>query len=155
MTELNGIGASKFVVFSIAEQRYALPLETVETVVRMVEITELPGAPEFIRGVINFHGDVIPVLDLRKKFSLGELPIKINDQLVIINFKNKHYSVIADVVNEVLECTEEDIDLMTDIVPDMPFLNGVVKLSEGIILLNNPDTLFNMVDVEQGKVAYD
>src|SRR5277367_233894 len=74
-----GSQASHLVVFDLEEQRYALRLSAVEQVVRAVEITPLPKAPEIIRGVVNVHGRVVPVYHIRARFRLPEREIDLSD----------------------------------------------------------------------------
>jgi len=76
--------ADQIVIFTLNEQRYGIPLGVVERVVRMVEITRLPSGPEFIQGVINVQGEIMPVLNLRRRFNLVERPVELSDQLIII-----------------------------------------------------------------------
>jgi purine-binding chemotaxis protein CheW len=79
------VRSDQYVVFTLDEQRYALYLHAVVRVVRIVEITPLPQTPEVIRGVVNVQGQVIPVVDIRKRFQLPEREPELGDQLIIAN----------------------------------------------------------------------
>jgi purine-binding chemotaxis protein CheW len=68
------------VVFTLDARRYAVPLSTVERIIRAVEITPLPQAPEIVLGVINVQGRIIPVVNTRKRFRLPECDIRLSDQ---------------------------------------------------------------------------
>jgi purine-binding chemotaxis protein CheW len=72
----------KLVIFTLDEQRYALHLAAVERVVRMVELTSLPKAPEIVLGVVNVRGRVVPVVNLRKRFGLAERGIRLSDHIL-------------------------------------------------------------------------
>ena len=63
----------KIVLFTLDEQRYALALPSVDRVVRVVDVTPLPKAPAIVLGVVNIHGDIVPVYDLRKRFRLPKV----------------------------------------------------------------------------------
>ena len=78
MGEMNHI-----VVLTLDEQRYALRLSAVERIVRAVEVTALPQAPEGVLGVVNVEGRVIPVVNIRQRFNLPEQEINLDDQLII------------------------------------------------------------------------
>ncbi len=67
--------ANQYVIFTIDEYAFGMPTNVIEIVVRMVEITPIPGSPSFILGAINFHGKVIPVVDLRQRFGMPIRPI--------------------------------------------------------------------------------
>ena len=75
--------AHQLVVFTMDEQRYALQLAAVERVVRMVEVTPLPQAPQIVLGVINAQGRIIPVVDIRRRFRLPARDIRLSDHLLI------------------------------------------------------------------------
>jgi purine-binding chemotaxis protein CheW len=77
--------------FIVDEQRYALKLAKVQQVVRIVEIANLPKAPEIVLGLINFQGSVIPVLDVRKRFGLAARDLSLSDQLVIADTRTLVY----------------------------------------------------------------
>lgn len=137
------IKPNRILVFTLDGQSYGLPLDAVERVVRMVEITPLPGAPPFIRGVINFQGEVIPVLDLRLRFGLPERAIELDDQLIITTAAGRKRALLADTTCGVRECTEESFTETADILPDLPFFSGVTKSPDGLILLHDLDSLLS------------
>jgi purine-binding chemotaxis protein CheW len=83
MSNLQNSDTSKLVLFSLEEPRYALYLSAVERVIRSVEVTPLPKAPEIVIGVINIQGEIIPVIDIRKLFHLPIHEISIDDLFII------------------------------------------------------------------------
>lgn len=137
------IRSERVVVFTLAEQRYGIPLVAVERVVRIVEITPLPASPEFIRGVINVQGEIMPVLDLRRRFGLPERPTRLSDQLLIIRSANRSFALVSESPCEVRECTKQMLTAAAEILPDFPFLTGVAKLPDGLILLSEPEVLLS------------
>ncbi|MFA7405015.1 MAG: chemotaxis protein CheW [Pelobacteraceae bacterium] len=133
----------QIVIFTLDEQRYGIPLGVVERVVRTVEITPLPGGPGFIHGVINVQGKILPVLDLRRRFGLPERPVELSDQLIIIRCAARSFALMTDTSCEVRECTEQMRTEAAEILPDLPFLAGVIKLPDGLILLQDPEILLS------------
>ena len=133
----------QILIFTLNEQRYAIPLGVVEMVVRMVAITPLPGGPEFIDGVINVHGKIIPVLNLRCRFGLPGRPAGFNDQLIILRCATRSFALIADMACDVWDCTEQMQTEAAEIIPDLPLLTAVVKLPDGLILLQDPEALLS------------
>lgn len=142
------VETNEFLIFELNTQLYALPVEVVEVVVRMVEVISMAGAPEFIRGVINFHGEVIPVIDLRRRFGMPIKEVNIYDHLIIMRVMNRCSALIVDSVKEVLVCKGTDIVPIDTVLPNMPHFAGVAKLPDGIILLNNPDVLFSFKEMQ-------
>ena len=86
------------IVFTLDDQRYALPLPAADRVVRMAAITPLPNAPGIILGVVNFQGRVIPVINVRRRFCLPEREIALTDQLVVAHTARRPVALVADAV---------------------------------------------------------
>lgn len=109
----------------------------------MVEITRLPAGPDFIHGVINVRGNILPVLDLRCRFGLPERPVRLSDQLIILRCATRGFALMVDAVCDVRDCTEQMRTEGAEIIPDLPFLAAVVKLHDGLILLQDPELLLS------------
>lgn len=135
---------NQIVVITLDEQRYALYLSVVERVVRMVQITPLPKAPEIVLGVINVQGRVIPAINIRKRFSLPEREIDLSDQLIIANTPRRTIALVADAVSCIIEYAEQDTIAGEKILPGMEYVDGVVKLEDGIILIHDLDRFLSL-----------
>ncbi|TAK42465.1 MAG: purine-binding chemotaxis protein CheW [Betaproteobacteria bacterium] len=118
-------------------QRYGLPLASVERVVRSVEITPLPKAPEIVLGVINVRGRVIAVVDVRKRFRLPQRETALSDSLVIARTPARAVALLADAVTGVVECAENEAVPAPAIVPGMEYVEGVAKLGDGMVLIHD------------------
>jgi purine-binding chemotaxis protein CheW len=140
---------NQYVIFTIDEYVFGMPTNVIEIVVRMVEITPIPGSPSFILGAINFHGKVIPVVDLRQRFGMPIRPICVNDQLIIINTKEYYFALTIDTVKDAIELQTAMITKADDILPNLPYLAGIAKSLDGMILLNDPQKIFNPDEIEK------
>ncbi|MCK4359952.1 MAG: purine-binding chemotaxis protein CheW [Candidatus Cloacimonetes bacterium] len=129
----------KLVVFTLNDQCYALYLSVVGRIVRMVETTPLPKAPEIVLGVINVKGQIIPVVNIRRRFSLLEREIDLSDQLIIAQTPRRAIALIVDSVSGVIEFSEQDIITAEKILPGMEYIEGVLKLKDGMILIHDLD----------------
>ena len=138
---------------SVDDQRYALPLSAVERIVRIVEVTPLPSAPEIVAGVVNVHGRVIPVVDLRKRFTLREREIALSDQLIVAHTATRPVALIVDAVTGVVDCAEEDVIAAEAIVPGTAYLQGVAKLKDGMILIHDLNTLLSLEEEQSLDAA--
>jgi len=78
----------ELVVFILDEQEFAVHLSSVEGVVRIVEITPLPKAPDIVSGIINYKGAIIPVMNVRRRCTIQEREIELSDQLIIANIRS-------------------------------------------------------------------
>jgi purine-binding chemotaxis protein CheW len=139
---------NRLLVFTIEDRSYALHLEAVERVVRAVEVTPLPKAPPIVLGIINVRGRITPVVDMRKRFGLPEREIGLNDQLIIARTPKLHVSLVADSVDGVMEIDGEEI-IRTDLVlPKTEYVEGVVKLDDGLLLIHDLDRFLSLSEEE-------
>src|SRR4051812_38209164 len=93
--------------FGLDGQHYALNLQTVERVIRAVELSVLPGSPPVIRGVFNLRGRIIPVADPRRRLGLPEREIALDDRIIIARTPMRLLGMLADADTEVAECAQE------------------------------------------------
>ena len=132
------------IVFALDRQRYALPLPVVDRVVRMVAITPLPKAPDIVLGVVNIQGRVIPVIDMRRRFRLPEREIVLTDQLVVAHTVRRPVALVADAVQDVITCAEQSLIAAENILPQVKYVEGVVKLTDGLILIHDLDKFLSL-----------
>ncbi len=134
----------QLMVFTIEEQRYAVRLPVVERVVRAVEITSLPKAPEIVLGVINAQGRIIPVVNMRRRFRLPEREIDPSDHIVIARTARRTVALIVDTVSHVVPCTDAQVVASETILPGLEHVEGVLKLPEGMILIHDLDRFLSL-----------
>lgn len=134
----------QLIVFCLGEQRYALPLATVEKVVRAVEVTRLPKAPDIVLGIVNVQGRVIPLINVRRRFRLPEREMALTDQIVIAHTARRPVALVVDAVTGVLEYPEREAVAARDILPGVEYVEGVVKLKDGLILIHNLDQFLSL-----------
>lgn len=140
--------SAELVVFTLHEQRYALPLSAVERIVRAAEVTPLPKAPGIVLGIINVQGRVIPVLNIRKRFLLPEREIEVGDYFIIANTSTRTVALVVDEVRGVAKCSEEEVIDPKKILPGMEYVEGVLKLEDGMILIHDLDTFLSLEEEE-------
>jgi len=127
----------RLVNFNIDDQKYALLLSAVIRIIRVVEITSLPKAPEIVLGVINMHGLIIPVFDIRKRFHLPQREMQLDDQLIIAHTSQRTVALLVDSVSDVIEISEEKIVTGEKILPGLEYVEGLVKTEDGMILIHD------------------
>lgn len=135
---------NQYVVFILEAQRYALHLSAVDRVVRMVHITPLLKVPDIVLGVVNVQGRVIPVINVRRRFRLPEREIALTDQLIVAHTVRRPVALVADTVLDVVECSEQDLIAAQNILPASEYLEGVVKLRDGLILVHDLDEFLSL-----------
>ena len=134
----------RLVHFNLDDQKYALFLSAVVRIIRVVEITGLPKAPEIVLGVINMHGLIIPVFDIRKRFRLPQREMQLDDQLIIASTSKRTVALLVDSVNDVIEIPEEKIIAGEKILPGLEYVEGVVKTEDGMILIHDLEQFLSL-----------
>jgi len=135
---------SQLVVFRLDAQGYALYLSSVEKVVRAVEITPLPQAPEIVLGVVNWQGRIIPVVNMRSRFGLASREIELTDRFIFAQAGKRVVTLIADSVDGVISRSEEDIIPPGGIVPGIENIDGVAKLEDELLLIHDLDKFLSL-----------
>lgn len=127
----------QIVGFRIGRETFGLPISLVREIVRVPEITSVPNAPDYIEGVINLRGRIIPVVDLRKRFheEVGE-PSKKN-RIVVVELESRAIGLIVNSASEVLKIPPSDIQAPHDVFPEgeMDYITGVGKLKGRLVIL--------------------
>lgn len=127
----------QLVAFILDEQQYALPLATVQRVVRMVEVTRLPNAPEVVLGVIDFQGNIIPVVSMRKRFGFAEPEGSVSDQLIVAEAGTRSVALVVNSVIGVLERTTEEVTEAGKVVSGAQYLEGITRLEGGMVFIHD------------------
>jgi len=136
--------ADFLVIFNLGERRYALHLPAVDRVLRMVAITALPKAPDIVLGIVDIQGSIVPVINMRRRFRLPELEISLTDQLVVAHTARRPVALVADAVLDVIACTEQSQIAAEHIYADVEYVEGVVKLADGLILIHDLDKFLSL-----------
>ena len=135
---------NQLLVFTLDGYRYALYLSAVERVFRAVEITPMPKAPEVVLGIVNVHGRIVPVVNLRRRFRLLEREIDPSNQLILARTSIRPVALLADSVDGVIECLEQDVISAQRLLPGFKYVEGVVKLEDGMVLIHDLDTFLSL-----------
>ncbi len=128
----------KVVSFTVGKEEYAVDIMLVNSIIETTDVTRLPNTPDFVEGVINLRGEVIPIINLRKKFGLGENTENRKDErIIVVNIKNKNVGMVVDSVKEVLNLSDEQVEEPPTVVGGLrrTFLEGIAKQEDRLIIL--------------------
>ncbi|EKD82308.1 MAG: hypothetical protein ACD_39C01370G0002 [uncultured bacterium] len=139
---------NKIVIFILGDFRCALSLSCVEKVIRAVEISPLPKAPEIVLGVINKAGTLIPVIDIRRRFRFPQRELSIDDRFVIAKTAKRLVAMVVDGVDEISELTDEELVSAKQELPFAEHLKGVAKIKGNLIMIYDLDQFLSL-DEEQ------
>lgn len=143
----------QLVIFTLANETYGIAISTVNEIIRMQAITEVPRTPDFVEGVINLRGRIVPVIDLRKRFGLEAAEETQASRIMVVEMQDLVVGMIVDSVSEVLRLPADSIEPTPPMVSgvDAAYLRGVGKRDDRlIILLDIEKVLFTN---EQEEVA--
>jgi len=123
--------------FFLSGEEYGVDVRLVQEIIRVSEITQVPRAPGFIKGVINLRGRIIPVIDLKRKLGLGEVRADRQSRIVVVKVKERLVGLLVDGASQVLKVPVATIEAAPEEVVeiDANYLRGVAKLESRLIIL--------------------
>ncbi len=130
-------------LFTLEDQRYALPMPDVRELVRAVRLTPLPRAPDVVEGLLNLRGELLPVLDLRRRFRLPPRPISPLDHFIIARAGPRLVGLRVDRAEGLLELEPGALDETPQALPGVGYVAGAVKLPEGLVLVHDLKTFLS------------
>ena len=133
----------RLLLLTVDGQTYALHLEAVDRVLRMVEVTRLPEAPDVVEGVVNIQGEVVTVVSIRRRLGLARRAVGVSDSLVVARARTRRLAVIAESVSGVVERPADDVVSTGDIARGIQHIEGVLKTSDGLVLIQDLDRFFS------------
>lgn len=133
----------QLVVFRLAEESYGLDIGAVQEIITWQPVTRVPRTPAFVEGIINLRGNVIPVVDLRKRFGLGQTEAGRETRIVVVEIGALVIGLVVDGVSEVLRVPAEQIEASSAVISgvDTDFIRGVAKTAERLIILLDADQI--------------
>jgi len=125
------------VTFRLAREEYGVEIGRVQEIIRAIDITQVPGAPGHVQGVINLRGRIIPVIDLRKRFGLPEVPLTDRHRIVVVELGEKRLGMMVDSVSKVVRFSSTLLDELHEeaTTVDQHYIKGVGKLDDRLIIL--------------------
>ena len=135
----------QFVVFRLGNEEYGVPIIQVKEINRLTTTTKVPRSPVFIEGIINLRGQIIPIIDMKKRFDLPLTEYTGDARIIVIQVANHTFGVEVDSVSEVLRINSSDIEPAPHIVCgiDSLYITGVAKVGERLLILLDLDKLLN------------
>ncbi|MBF0415726.1 MAG: chemotaxis protein CheW [Magnetococcales bacterium] len=158
--------STQFLTFHLDKEVYAIEISKIKEVLEWTSLTKIPRTPDFMCGVINLRGSVVPVVDLRLKFGMAKSERTVNTCIIIIDVVQEEVTTVigamADSVKEVMELDPEHIDPAPKIGTGMrtDFMRGMGKQGDHFVILLDTDKIFSSSELSllqnagaQGKGA--
>ncbi len=143
----------QLVVFDLAAEAFGVDIGSVREIIRMQDITRVPGAPAFVEGIINLRGSVIPVIDLRKRFDIPVNELHKDNRIVVMDIGGQDMGVVVDAVTEVLRIASASVEPPSSVITtaDSVYLLGIVKMEGRMVILLDLDKV--LTDSETGVLG--
>ncbi len=138
----------QMISFNIGEEDYGVNIQTVKEVIRKREITRLPKAPAFVKGVINLRGDIIPIIDLRERFGMEQRESTDMTRVIVAEVDGRPIGMVVDSVSHVIRIAQDQIEPPPEMVGGISeeYLKGVGKVGEQLIVLLNIDRIMSATE---------
>lgn len=143
----------QMVVFELGREKFAVPIKSVQEIILPPEMTSIPKAPEFIEGIINLRGVIVPVIDACKRFNIPSIQEKSSDtRIIILDIESQTLGVVVNDVSEVINVDKDLVDNnVTNLTDDTDFIWGIAKIKDKLLILINPEELLNLKEKESLK----
>ncbi len=136
---------TQLVVFKLNNEEFAFEVVSVESIIKMQAITIIPHAPDHVVGVTNLRGNIVPVVDLKKRLGLKVTEAGTDTRIVVALFNDQKVGMIVDAVTQVIEIEDTMIEpaphMTTSI--DTSYIRGVVKVNDELVILLDLSQIFS------------
>lgn len=154
--EVDVSNRNQYLSFFIGEEQYGVSVLRVKEVLYVPKITRVPRIPEFMKGVINLRGSVLPVIDIRQKLGLATKETSKESRIVIIEIDSTDSSVVpigvlVDSVQEVIEISPEDIDTAPKmgVSINIEFIEGIARIADEFVIILNTNKVFSVDEINE------
>lgn len=137
----------KFLTFCLAEEQFGVPILKVREIIGLLPVTAVPGSPDYISGVINLRGKIIPVMELRKRFDMGEITGHERNCIIVVEVvrddRTVEMGLLVDAVSEVQHINADDIEPAPEFGPEVntSFIIGMAKAGPDVKVLLDVDKI--------------
>jgi len=140
---------NEFLTFALGDEEYGIDILKVQEIRCYEKVTHIVNAPEFIKGVINLRGTIVPIIDLRLKFALGSADYTAFTVVIILNLSSRVLGVVVDSVSDVIQLNDDEIREAPQLHGDLDtrFIRGLATLSERMVILMDIEGLMCSPDM--------
>ncbi|MFS0574205.1 chemotaxis protein CheW [Sporosarcina sp. 179-K 3D1 HS] len=139
MVELQEQKEMKVIVFQLMDKEYAIGVDVVQSIEKLLSITRVPKTPSYVKGVINLRGVVTPIVDLRQRFGLEMKEMDDSTRIIIVSLEEFEVGLIVDAANDVLDIPLRSIEPQPEVVGtvESDFISGVAKVDKRLLVMLN------------------
>ena len=147
--------STNLVTFRLGSGEYAIDIMQAKEIIKMEKITLIPNAPDFVEGVINLRGNIIPIIDLKKRFNLEEIEGDKNTGIIIVKIEDVDMGIIIDSISKVVSISNSDIQPPPPMLSGIgqKYIKGVGKLEDKLLVVLDLEKLFTTDDDDEPDVS--
>lgn len=147
MTDILNQKEMKVIVFQLMDMEYAISVDIVQSIEKVLSITRVPKTPAYVKGVINLRGLVTPIVDLRERFGLAAKEMDDSSRIIIVTLDEYDVGLIVDAANDVLDIPVDAIEPQPEVVGtiESDFIAGVAKVEKHLLVMLNLDKVLEPV----------
>ena len=145
----------QYLTFDLAEEHYGVDILKVQEIKGYTAVTKIPNTPEYLKGVLNLRGTIVPIVDLRLKFGMGSTEPTAFTVIVVVNVCERVMGFLVDAVSDVLEFASKDIQPPPELgtKADITFVSGIGSCNDRLVTLLDIDRVLIDTDVEAVAAA--
>ncbi len=149
----NELLENKIIVYQIENEEYAISVQHVGSIERVLPITRVPGTPDYVKGVINLRGVVTPVIDLKKRFYNKETNFTEQTRIIIVSIEEITIGLIVDSANDVIDIDKDLIEPAPEAIGSrvVDYISGVIKLDKRLFILLDLEKVLNKNELNDLK----
>lgn len=144
----------QYVVFKLGQERFCVDISNVSGITECREITGVPNSPDFIEGIMNLRGDIIPIVNLKKRFMIPETELTEDARIVNVAIRGKDVGFIVDDASQVIRLNDTDTEPAPEIIKgkDRGYISGIAKIDQKIAIIVDLEKIF---DDEEREMVFD
>jgi purine-binding chemotaxis protein CheW len=142
---------SQYVVFKLDGQEFGVEIKQAREIINFAELTAIPNAPDFVRGVTNLRGEIVPIIDLGERLNLPNIKHEEENKVIIVEINNTLIGMEVEDVEGIIRLASENIGEAPKITQGInkEYISGVGKLEENLLILLNLNRTLSRDEVEQ------
>jgi len=128
---------NQFITFVLGEEKYSIDIDNVAGISENVKVIKVPEAPYYLQGIMNLRGDIIPVINLKKRFNMQDVTYVDDAKIILINIENGTLGFIVDEANQVVKINESDIDPTPEVIRQkgQEYISAIGKLNGELYII--------------------
>jgi len=145
----------QLVTFQLGEEQYGIDIMDVEGIVKNEDVRPIPNAPVYVEGIFNLRGEIIPVINLHRRFHIKHAELTEDEQLlsgfVIVNIDDRHLAIMIDKVSRVVTISVDQIQPPPQVISGIgtEYIQGVVRQDDRYLIILHIERLFNVKELQQ------